>query len=143
MINKLSILPSPNPSSGLAALRELFGPRNLLGALSAMQRQLGYIFRMRLPGFSPVFLSGPTATRFALTAGRTDLRWRNESDPVTSLLRHGLLVEDGKRHDSLRRQVSIVLQDVFLFNGSVRDNILFGRPEANEQEVIAAARTSA
>ena len=105
MINKLSILPSPNPSSGLAALRELFGPRTLLGALSAMQRQLGYIFRMRLPGFSPVFLSGPTATRFALTAGRTDLRWRNESDPVTSLLRHGLLVEDGKRHDSLRRQV--------------------------------------
>jgi ATP-binding cassette subfamily B protein len=42
--------------------------------------------------------------------------------------------------DSLRRQVSIVLQDVFLFNGTVRENILFGRPEASDQEVITAAR---
>jgi ATP-binding cassette subfamily B protein/subfamily B ATP-binding cassette protein MsbA len=42
--------------------------------------------------------------------------------------------------ESLRRQISIVLQDVFLFHGSVRENILFGRPNATEQEVIAAAR---
>jgi ATP-binding cassette subfamily B protein len=42
--------------------------------------------------------------------------------------------------ESLRRQVSIVLQDVFLFHGSVRENILFGRPNATELEVIAAAR---
>jgi ATP-binding cassette subfamily B protein/subfamily B ATP-binding cassette protein MsbA len=41
--------------------------------------------------------------------------------------------------DSLRCQISIVLQDVFLFPGTVRENILFGRPEASEQEVIAAA----
>ena len=41
---------------------------------------------------------------------------------------------------SLRRQISIVLQDVFLFHGSVRENILFGRPNASEQEVMAAAR---
>jgi ABC-type multidrug transport system fused ATPase/permease subunit len=42
--------------------------------------------------------------------------------------------------DSLRRQISIVLQDVFLFHGSVRENILFGRPGATEQELITAAR---
>jgi ATP-binding cassette subfamily B protein/subfamily B ATP-binding cassette protein MsbA len=42
--------------------------------------------------------------------------------------------------ESLRRQVSIVLQDVFLFNGTVRENILFGRPDASDEEVIAAAR---
>jgi ATP-binding cassette subfamily B protein len=42
--------------------------------------------------------------------------------------------------ESLRRQISIVLQDVFLFHGSVRENILFGRPNATEQEVMAAAR---
>jgi ATP-binding cassette subfamily B protein len=42
--------------------------------------------------------------------------------------------------DSLRRQISIVLQDVFLFHGSVRENILFGRPGATEQEVMAAAK---
>jgi ATP-binding cassette subfamily B protein/subfamily B ATP-binding cassette protein MsbA len=41
---------------------------------------------------------------------------------------------------SLRRQISIVLQDVFLFHGTVRDNILFGRPGANEAEMREAAR---
>jgi ATP-binding cassette subfamily B protein len=40
---------------------------------------------------------------------------------------------------SLRRQISIVLQDVFLFHGTVRENILFGRPGATEEEMIAAA----
>lgn len=42
--------------------------------------------------------------------------------------------------DSLRRQISIVLQDVFLFHGTVRENILFGRPGATDQEVITAAK---
>jgi ATP-binding cassette subfamily B protein len=42
--------------------------------------------------------------------------------------------------ESLRQQISIVLQDVFLFNGSVRENILFGRPDASEEEMIAAAK---
>jgi ATP-binding cassette subfamily B protein/subfamily B ATP-binding cassette protein MsbA len=40
---------------------------------------------------------------------------------------------------SLRQQISIVLQDVFLFNGSVRDNILFGRPQATEAEMLQAS----
>jgi len=40
---------------------------------------------------------------------------------------------------SLRQQISIVLQDVFLFHGTVRDNILFGRPDATEEEVKQAA----
>ncbi len=43
---------------------------------------------------------------------------------------------------SLRRQVSIVLQDVFLFHGTVRENILFGRPEASEAEMIEAAKVA-
>ncbi|RLT42980.1 MAG: ABC transporter ATP-binding protein [Chloroflexi bacterium] len=43
---------------------------------------------------------------------------------------------------SLRQQISIVLQDVFLFHGTVRDNILFGRPDASEEEMRAAARVS-
>ena len=44
--------------------------------------------------------------------------------------------------DSLRQQISIVLQDVFLFYGTVRENLLFGRPEASEDETIAAAKTA-
>ncbi len=41
---------------------------------------------------------------------------------------------------SLRQQISIVLQDVFLFHGTARDNILFSRPGATEEEMIEAAR---
>jgi ATP-binding cassette subfamily B protein/subfamily B ATP-binding cassette protein MsbA len=41
---------------------------------------------------------------------------------------------------SLRQQISLVLQDVFLFNGNIRDNILFGRPEATEEEMLEASR---
>lgn len=41
---------------------------------------------------------------------------------------------------SLRRQISIVLQEVFLFHGTVGENILFGRPGASEREMKAAAR---
>ena len=44
--------------------------------------------------------------------------------------------------ESLRRQTSIVLQEVFLFHGTVRENILFGRPGATDQEMIEAARVA-
>jgi ATP-binding cassette subfamily B protein/subfamily B ATP-binding cassette protein MsbA len=44
--------------------------------------------------------------------------------------------------DSLRRQASIVLQEVFLFHGTVRENVLFGRPDATEHEMIEAARVA-
>jgi ATP-binding cassette subfamily B protein/subfamily B ATP-binding cassette protein MsbA len=42
--------------------------------------------------------------------------------------------------DQLHQSVSMVLQDVFLFHGTIRDNILFGRPDATEEEVIEAAK---
>ncbi len=44
--------------------------------------------------------------------------------------------------ESLRRQISIVLQDVFLFHGTVRENILFGLPDAGEEEMKEAARVA-
>jgi len=44
--------------------------------------------------------------------------------------------------DSLRQQISIVLQDVFLFYGTVRENLLFGRPDADDAEMITAAKAA-
>jgi ATP-binding cassette subfamily B protein len=41
---------------------------------------------------------------------------------------------------SLRQQISIVLQDVFLFHGTARDNIAFGRPGASEEEIVEVAK---
>jgi ATP-binding cassette subfamily B protein len=42
--------------------------------------------------------------------------------------------------DSMRKQIGIVLQDSFLFSTTVMDNIRFGKPDATDEEVIAAAK---
>ncbi len=42
--------------------------------------------------------------------------------------------------ESLRRNIGIVQQDIYLFNASIRDNILYGKLDATEEEVIAAAK---
>jgi len=47
-------------------------------------------------------------------------------------------LRDLKSRD-LRRAIGLVSQDVFLFHGSVRDNIAYGRPDATEDEIRAAA----
>jgi len=57
----------------------------------------------------------------------------------------GSILIDGKdirslTLDSIRRNIGIVQQDVFLFVGTIRDNILYGRPDATEEEVIEAAK---
>jgi ATP-binding cassette, subfamily B, bacterial len=44
--------------------------------------------------------------------------------------------------ESLRGNVGLVLDDSFLFTGSVRDNIAFGRPDASDDEIAAAARAA-
>ena len=45
--------------------------------------------------------------------------------------------------ESMRKQIGIVLQETNLFNGTIRDNIAFGRPDASDEEVIAAAKAAA
>ncbi|MBR2410971.1 MAG: ABC transporter ATP-binding protein [Clostridia bacterium] len=42
--------------------------------------------------------------------------------------------------DSVRKNIGIVQQDVFLFVGTIRDNILYGRPDASEEDMIEAAK---
>jgi ATP-binding cassette subfamily B multidrug efflux pump len=43
------------------------------------------------------------------------------------------------RRDTLRGQIGMVLQDTWLFGGTIRDNIVYGRPDATEDEMRAAA----
>ena len=57
----------------------------------------------------------------------------------------GTIMIDGKdirtlTLESVRRSIGIVQQDVFLFAGTVRDNILYGKPDATEAEIIEAAK---
>src|SRR5690606_3590300 len=41
---------------------------------------------------------------------------------------------------SLRRQIGVVQQDVFLFSGTIRENIAYGRLDASDTEILEAAR---
>src|SRR4029079_10849491 len=56
----------------------------------------------------------------------------------------GRITVDGKdlstaRLDSYRSRLGVVLQDNFLFDGTIKDNILFGRPSASEEDILRAA----
>ena len=61
-------------------------------------------------------------------------------DPVTGgVLIDGVDIRDFTL-DSLRTQISVVLQDTLLFATSIRENIAFGAPDSSEEEIISAAR---
>ena len=65
--------------------------------------------------------------------------------PAFYPLEEGSITVDGKdirsiTKDSLRRSIGIVQQDVFLFGGTVYENILYGRPDATKEEVEEAAK---
>ncbi len=53
----------------------------------------------------------------------------------------GVSIKDYKRED-LRKNIAMVLQDTHLFTGTVMENIRYGRPDATDEEVIAAAKTA-
>jgi len=75
-------------------------------------------------------------------AGKTTLiRLINRTyDPSAGVVKiDGIPLKDWKL-DSLRNQISIIEQDIFLFSKTVRDNIAFGRADASEVEVIEAAK---
>ena len=93
---------------------------------------------LHIPAKTSTALVGPTGV------GKTTLaslipRFHDVTD--------GMITLDGRdireyTLDSLRGQISIVLQDVFLFYGTVRENLLFGRPTADEFEMVEAARAA-
>ena len=107
----MAILDLPTPPTmaqmrlrtGLAALWALRnGFSDLLPILERMRQDLGDIFQLTLPGFRPVFVASPKAIRQVLVDDWEAYRWRLNEDPVTRLLRRGLLVTDGEEHARLR-----------------------------------------
>ena len=103
-------IPTLSGRSGFAVLKQMLRTRSLLDGLAAMHDHLGSHFRITMPGFSPIILAGPEWNRKMLVSERGHFRWRTESDPVTKLLRHGVLVEDGDRHVRLREIMDPSLQ---------------------------------
>jgi len=70
---------------------------------------------------------------------------------ITNLINRFYEIEEGEilidginirniRKDSLRSNIAMVLQDTHLFSGTVRENIRYGRPDATDEEVVAAAK---
>lgn len=102
--------PFPGLAAGSRALVAWVHEKSILGALSSLQRDLGEVFRIPLPGFAPVMLVGAEANRFVLVEQHSQLHWRMRDDPVGHLLRNGLLMLDGEAHDRLRRVMSVPLQ---------------------------------
>ncbi|OGO06257.1 MAG: hypothetical protein A2Y73_05005 [Chloroflexi bacterium RBG_13_56_8] len=61
---------------------------------------------------------------------------------------HGTITIDGidirsVKQESLRKQIGIVLQETTLFGSTIRENITFGRPDATQEEIEAAAKAAA
>lgn len=84
-----------------------------------------------------IALVGPTG------AGKTTIvnlisRFYDATDG--SVLIDGCNIKHVKLH-SLRRQVTAMMQDSFVFSGNIIENIRYGRPDATDEECIAAART--
>jgi ATP-binding cassette, subfamily B, bacterial MsbA len=67
------------------------------------------------------------------------LRFYDADTGVISIDGHDLTTVSRR---SVRRQIAYVGQDAYLFRGSIRDNIAFGKPDATEAEIIAAAKAA-
>jgi ATP-binding cassette subfamily B protein/subfamily B ATP-binding cassette protein MsbA len=93
-------------------------------------------FNVLVPGGAVVALVGRSG---AGKTTMTDLVARFHDPTRGRILLNGTDIRDF-RLSSYRSLLAIVQQDVFLFDGSVRDNIAYGRHTANEAEIIDAAR---
>jgi len=76
-----------------------------MSALSVFHAETGDIFNLSAFTFNAVMMAGADACKFILTDQRDAFVWRIENDPITELLIHGVLVEDGASHDQIRGQL--------------------------------------
>ena len=110
-------------------------------------RMYPFIIVMMIQRFFPMYpLRSLPADLSALVGS-----FRQRKTTICSLLPRfydvtaGRITIDGQdiRHltlKSLRSQIGMVQQDVYLFSGTIRDNIAYGKPDASDEEIIAAAK---
>lgn len=114
--------------------------------------------RVRRAGFTYPSTTGPALSdvEFAVHQGEkvaiVGASGAGKSTLAKLLLRFydptsGVITLDGHdlrdlRAEDLRRNVATVLQETLVFDGTVRDNILWGRPDATDDEIVAAARVA-
>jgi cytochrome P450 len=106
----INSLPTAQPENGLRILKGLARDRSLLTAMSIMRDEMGPVFQITLPGFQPAVMVGPDSNRQIMVSQSQHFHWRSPADPVTKLLRHGLLVEDGEKHAKLRAEMEPLMQ---------------------------------
>ncbi len=91
-----------------------------------------------IPASHVVALVGPTGVGKSTLVSLIPRFYDVDTGSITL---DGIDIRDIKL-EKLREKISIVLQDVFLFHGTVRDNLLFGNPKATDAEIIEAARVA-
>lgn len=91
-----------------------------------------------IPASHVVALVGPTGVGKSTLVSLIPRFYDVDSGSITL---DGINIRDIKL-EKLREKISIVLQDVFLFHGTVRDNLLFGNPKATDDEIIEAAKVA-
>ncbi|MBD3763779.1 MAG: ABC transporter ATP-binding protein [Rhodobacterales bacterium] len=140
------------------AMRTLAAPHSLTDAPGATDlarvagdirfADVSFAYGRRTGGVTGIDLHIPAGQKLGIVgasgAGKSTL--------VALLLRlydaeRGTITVDGHdlrqvTQESLRRQIGMVTQETAMFNRSARDNILYGRPDATEDELIAAARAA-
>jgi len=120
--------------------------KNLKGNLTFDHVQFGYNedriiindFSADIKDGQKIAIVGPTG------AGKTTmvkLLMRFYDVSKGAILVDGINIKDFKRED-LRKMFGMVLQDTWLFGGSIKDNIRYGKPDATDNEVIEAAKAA-
>ena len=136
----------PEPADALNAVALPVEEGNVEGNVELQNVNFGYTkdkvilkdFSMTAPKGSLIAIVGPTG------AGKTtfiNLLMRFYDIDSGKILVDGLSSVDITRK-SLRSSYSMVLQDTWLFYGTIYENIAYGRPEATREEVIAAAQAA-
>lgn len=136
----------PEPADAANAVELPVEAGNVEGNVELQNVNFGYTkdkvilkdFSMKAPKGSLIAIVGPTG------AGKTtfiNLLMRFYDIDSGKILVDGLSSTDITRK-SLRLSYSMVLQDTWLFYGTIYENIAYGRPEATREEVIAAAKAA-